>query len=121
MREDILQLEEELRLAMLASDVGKLNELIADSLVFTGPTGEIVSKQVDLDVHKSGVQKITQLSPLEQTIQIYDNFAVVTVKMYLVGTYGDSTITGKYRYTRVWANLDNSWKVVAGSVVQSAA
>ena len=118
MRKEIIQLEEQLRKAMISGDVETLDVLIADSLLFTAPDGELITKSIDLDCHRSGIQKISKLSPLEQSIQIYENFAVVTVKMNLETTFANESISGKYRYTRVWAKVNNSLQVVAGAVVK---
>lgn len=118
MKQMISLLEEELRLAMLNSDVEKLNELIDDSLLFSCPDGSLATKQMDLDVHKSRLQKMTELMPSEQEIQVHDNFAVVTVKMKMTGTFGETDISGQYRYLRIWSKSNNKWKVCAGSVVQ---
>lgn len=116
MREEILKLEEELRLAMIASDVRKLDELIADNLVFTAPSGDVVNKQMDLEGHRSGIQKLAELTPLDQQIYVYDNFAVVTVVMHLEGTFNCESMNGKYRYMRVWGKVDNRFQIVAGTV-----
>lgn len=109
--------EEELRLAMINSEVEKLDELISDSLVFTGPNGALVTKSIDLDVHRSKIQKISELKPSEQEIQTYDDWAIVTVRMDLVGFYREIDVSGPYRYLRIWAKINESWKIVAGSVV----
>lgn len=102
-REAIAQLEEQLRQAMLSSDVAALDKLIADDLVFTLPNGAIANKQMDSDAHCSGTQKRTEVNFLERQVQIYDKVAIVTVKTELAGTYAGEDITGTYRYTRVWA------------------
>ncbi len=101
---------------MLASDVSKLDELIADSLIFTAFTGALVDKQTDLKMHQSGLIEISELIPSEQIIQVYDNFAVVTVKMQISGSFDDQPSSGNYRFTRVWAKPKNHWQVVAGHV-----
>lgn len=118
MESEIIKLEEELRIAMLTNDVAKLDTLIDESLVFTGPDGSIATKQMDLQAHRSGIQKISKLEQSEERIQTYDNFSVVNVKMNLEGSYGEFPITGKYRYTRVWTKINNEWKIIAGSVVK---
>lgn len=112
----IIELEEKLRQAMIASDVEILNNLIDDSLVFIAPDGNIATKQMDLDAHKNKIQKISDLTPSEQKIELHDAFAVVSVKMELVGTFAESSISGTYRYLRIWENKNNGWKIVAGSV-----
>jgi hypothetical protein len=112
----IKKLEEELRLAMLESNVEILDKLIADTLVFTLPNGDTANKQMDLHAHNSGFQKLNKLSQYDQQIQLYDNFAVVTVKVELNGKYGDDSISGNYCYTRIWSKLNDRWQVVAGHV-----
>lgn len=115
--EQILKLEEDLRQAMLLSDVQKLDELIDDNLTFISPFGCVVTKQMDLDAHRSKAQILTNLEPSEQTIDVRDNFVVVTVKMQLTGTYNQMDISGKYRYLRIWQKVDGKWKIIAGSVL----
>lgn len=114
--EIIIKKEEELRLAMLGSDVEKLNELIDDSLVFTLPTGDLADKEMDLTAHKLGIQKLTKLECLRQKITVYNTFATVAAKMEVEGTFQDNSINGTYCYTRVWFNNGIDWKIVAGQV-----
>lgn len=113
---DIIALEEKLRLAMLTSDVERLNELIADSLIFTAPNGMIINKEMDLNGHRLGIQKLSKLELLEQTFQLYDNFAIVTAKMQIDGTFNEECINGIYCYTRIWANFENKWQIAGGHV-----
>lgn len=115
--DEIKKLEEELRQAMFSNDIEKLDELIADSLVFVLPNGVVANKQMDLDSRKSGFTKMTKLSPSEQQIEIQDNFTVVTVKMELEGTYGDMVIDGRYRYIRTWAKNGDKYQIISGAAV----
>lgn len=117
MVEEIKKLEEELRLAMLSSDVKKLDILISDNLIFLGPDGSVATKQMDLDAHAAGLQKMTKLEPSEQKIQIFGNYAVVTVKMSIEGKFGDFDISGDYRYIRNWSKTNSGWKVSSGAVM----
>lgn len=116
MRDKIIQKEEELRLAMLASDVDKLGLLIDDSLVFIGPDGSVVTKEMDLAAHKSKMQVMSEITPSEQIIVLYDNFVTVTVKMSIKGFYSDFDISGDYRYLRVWKKFGEDYRIVSGSV-----
>ena len=61
MIDKIKKLEEELRQAMLSSNIAKLDQLISDALIFTLPDGEILTKSMDLDAYRSGLQKLTSL------------------------------------------------------------
>jgi hypothetical protein len=121
MQKDIIvKLEEDLRQAMLVSDVNKLNELISDSLIFTTFTGALIDKNTDLETHRSGLLKISELTPSEQKIQLYDNFAIVSVKMQIKSTYNNNPSAGNFRFTRAWANPEGHWQIIAGHVSQIA-
>jgi ketosteroid isomerase-like protein len=111
-------LEEKLRQAMLDSNVAILDELIADDLVFTTPSGLIINKQMDLEAHRSGMQKLTKLELGDRQIHDYDTFVVVTLKAELAGTTNEQPFAGTFCYTRIWQQRHDRWQVVAGHVSQ---
>lgn len=119
---DIIELEERFRQAMLKSDVAELDALIAPELLFTSHLGQLVSKEQDLAMHRSGTLKLTELHPSEQSIHLNEGFSVVSVQMHLLGLYADVAVDEHIRYTRVWSlSSAGSLQVVAGhaSVVSS--
>jgi ketosteroid isomerase-like protein len=110
---EIIQYEAKLREAMLQSDVKALDELLAPELIFTTHLGELVTKKDDLEGHQSGQLAIESLTPLEQTIRIIGDVAIVLARVYLVGTYNGVPSEADFRFTRVWASTSNgSWQVV---------
>jgi hypothetical protein len=56
---EILEVEERLRQAMLASDASTLDELLAPELIFTNHLGQVLGKQDDLGAHQSGLVQIS--------------------------------------------------------------
>lgn len=112
----IAEMEEKIRLALLGSDIFALNNLIGDRLIFTLPTGDRVTKEMDLEAHKSGGIKISKIENFDQEIRCYDQFAIVAVKCNLEGTFNKNSMNGTYSYTRVWAKLNENWKIVGGHV-----
>lgn len=112
--EQIKALEHELLDAMRNSNVEKLDELIADDLVFTDHNGQLFTKAMDLDAHRSGAFKIESLEPEEQIIKLYDHTAVVSVLLHITGKYLGNNFDGSNRYTRVWIKRDGAWKIAAG-------
>jgi ketosteroid isomerase-like protein len=109
--------ETRLYAAMLASDVAELDVLIADELLFVGPTGELATKNMDLELHRTGGTKFHELEPLELEIRVLnDQLAIATAKITLSGTYLGQNFGADYRYLRVWQNRDNGWQIVGGSV-----
>ena len=111
----IVEVEQRLRQAMLASDVSALDELLAPELVFTSHLGQVLSKQDDLGAHQSGLVQISELTPSEQTIQVHGDVAVVAVRVHLAGSYAGTPSEADFRFTRVWArSAGGNWQVVAG-------
>lgn len=111
----IVDAEERLRLAMLASDVNVLDELLASNLIFTDHLGQCLNKEADLLAHKSGALSISMLKPSEQKIvSLADSAAIVSVRVQIAGEYAGKPAGGDFRFTRVWSRLpNNSWQVVA--------
>ena len=110
----IFKAEELLRMAMLDSDVKVLDELLAPELIFTNHLGQVLGKQDDLAAHQSGKFKIETLTPSDQRIQVIDSVAIVTVQVYLSGSYEGNSFDNHLRFTRIWTLCsDNSWQIVA--------
>jgi ketosteroid isomerase-like protein len=111
----ILEAEEQLRQAMLASDVAVLEALLSSNLLFTNHLGQRISKEADLAAHRSGELKIKQLAPSAPAIQVVsDTVAVVSVRVCMDGTYAGRPAGGDFMFTRVWARTDaGSWQVAA--------
>jgi len=121
-RDDALRAcEAALRRAQLAGDVAALERLVDDTLVFTGPDGALYGKADDLDAHRRGWVRITRLEPSEEHVQRFGDVAVVSVRMEMAGTFRDVPFAGPFRYTRVWREGPEGWRVVAGHVSAVAA
>lgn len=106
--------EDRLMQAMLHSDVGALDGLLAQDLIFTNHFGKLVGKDEDLAAHSSGALKIHELNPSEQRIQAQGEAAIVSVRVQLKGTYSGIPANGDFRFTRVWVlSRDKKWQVLA--------
>jgi ketosteroid isomerase-like protein len=113
----IRECEARLYTAMLASDVAELDALIADDLLFTGPTGELATKAMDLELHRTGGTQFHELVPKELEIRVWsENFVLAIAKIFLSGTYLGNAFAGDYRHMRVWRKGQNGWQIAAGSV-----
>jgi hypothetical protein len=114
-QERIIELEERLRQAMLQSDIVELDALIAPELLFTNHLGQVISKDADLDAHRSGRFKFTELTPSDRQIQLNDGFAIVSVLMHILGSYEGNPVELNIRFTRVWAiSTHGSLQIIAG-------
>jgi hypothetical protein len=103
--------------AMKTNNVERLDTLLHDDLLFNGPTGETATKAMDLKNYRSGNIHLHTVAASDQTIRLIGDTAVVAVTVELKGNYLGQALDGKFRYMRVWKLAENTWKVIAGSVV----
>ena len=115
---EIVALEARLRAAQLAADVGALDALIADELLFTGPDGTLGTKAQDLEAHASGAVRFRVHEPEELRVRrVGPDVAVTALRARLAVEVAGTLMQGVYRYTRVWAREHGGpWRVVAGHV-----
>ena len=117
--ETVQQAEERLLKAQLASDVEELDRLIADDLVFTTHAGQVVGKQDDLKIHRSGTLKFSKVNLTEQVIREHGNSAVAVDAVDLAGIQNGEAFSGLFRFTRFWIKFeDGCWRIVGGHVSQ---
>jgi hypothetical protein len=104
----IADLEQELLSAMRSHDTVTLDRLLADDLLFTDHLGRHITE------HASGRMTIDELVPSEQVIRELPKAAVVSVRLYIRGTYEQVPFEGHIRYTRFWMLRERRWQVVGG-------
>jgi len=111
---EIVDREAELRQAQLASDVGLLERLLDDALVFTNFDGTLATKDDDLSMHRSGRLRITRMDPLESHMLHLGQTSVVSVKMDAAAILDGARMAAVLRYTRIWHKKHDEWRLVAG-------
>ncbi len=113
----IRECETRLYAAMSASNVSELDTLIADDLLFAGPTGELATKAMDLDLHRTGGTQFHEFVPKELEIRVWsENFVLASARIFLSGIYLGNAFAGDYRYMRVWRKGKSGWQIAGGSV-----
>lgn len=110
----VLDHEERLRIAQLKGDVAELEKLLDDDLMFTALDGAIVGKRDDLELHRSGRLRITRMEPIERRVMILGDIAVVSAKMSAAASIDGAVSEGLLRYTRVWCERTDGYRIVAG-------
>lgn len=114
----IIKVEKELLNAMKTCDVKKLNSFLHEDLLFNIPTGQTVTKTMDLETYSSGNMKIDEIKCSEQKINLIDDNAIVSVVIDMKGKYFDYTLDGRYKIIRVWKSFNSNLKVIAGSSIK---
>lgn len=114
-KNEILNLENNLYRAILNNDTETLDKLLHNDLLFIIPSGETITKEIDLKTYSEGNLKIEKLIPNVEKLNIIDDLAVITLQMELGGTCNNEPFESKYRYIRFWKKISDEIKVVGGS------
>ncbi len=118
MKQEILNAEKKLLEAMKVGDTETLDALFHDDLLFVIPTGQTVTKEMDLSNFKSGNLKIEMISSSEPEVSIIGDNAIASVRIDMKGHFIDHPIDGSYTYTRTWKRIHDQWKVIGGAGVR---
>ncbi|MGN7981131.1 nuclear transport factor 2 family protein [Burkholderia sp. 22313] len=110
--------EAALRAAMLANDVDALDALLDDDLIFTIPSGQVISKHDDLSTHRAKLLRLQVLDCQETLANAIGEMILTTTKAALAGHFDGIAFNGKFAYTRLWRRSGSIWRVVAGHASQ---
>jgi ketosteroid isomerase-like protein len=117
-REIIEPYEIALRAAMLSNDVDALDTLLDDDLIFTVPTGQIISKHDDLAAHRAKLLRVDTLDFVEMRVQAIGEMIVTATTVVLAGDFDGTPFSGRFAYTRLWRHAEDRWHVAAGHASQ---
>lgn len=107
-QEQIIECEKRLLAAFKDNDIEVVEELLHDNLLFNIPTGQTVTKEMDIANLRSGVMKIVELSTSDQQICVTDDIATVAVTMHIRAQHEGNLMENKFRYLRVWKLFNSS-------------
>ncbi|WP_223583645.1 nuclear transport factor 2 family protein [Sphingobacterium sp. GVS05A] len=117
-KEDVADAENQLFLAQLASNVDALDQLLFDNLIAIAPTGQMLTKEMDLNAHRTKAMIIEEASTEIDDIRITGDTALSVVTMKAKGKVMGAPLEGKFRYFRVWKYVDDKLKVIGASFMQ---
>ena len=116
----LVEAEERLRRAILAADVALLEELLADDLLFVDQTGRVLTREMDLDAHRSGRLRLDRADFAEQAVRAVGDAVLVVLRAELAGTWEGTRFAGAWRYSRLWRRAGVGWQVAAAHCSQIA-
>lgn len=117
----IIEYEEMLRSAILSNNIELLEELLSDELIFVNHLGQWLSKEEDINVHRSKSLDIAGMEVLKQEVKLFQELAITVTKVALNGALATGeSIGGEYSYTRVWKDVEGKLKVVSCHCSSSA-
>jgi ketosteroid isomerase-like protein len=112
-KDTIRRLEDRRYQAMCEADAGTLDELLAESLVYTHSYGGADTKQSYMDGVRSKKWHYRKIERPVEDIQVHGDCAVVTgqVRIDLVADGQAKQLNS--RYTNVWIRGPKGWQMVA--------
>ncbi|MGD1318558.1 nuclear transport factor 2 family protein [Chryseobacterium sp. 2R14A] len=117
-REDIVEVENKLFSAQLVSNVAILDQLLHDDLIAVAPTGQVITKEMDLNSHRAKTMIIEEASTEIDDIKITGDTALSIVTMTAKGKVMGTPLEGQFRYFRVWKRFDDQLQVIGASFMQ---
>ncbi len=117
-KDEVVEAENKLFSAQLVSNVAILDQLLYDDLVAVAPTGQIVTKEMDLNAHRAKTMIIEEASTVIDEVRITGDTALSIVTMKAKGKMMGTPLEGQFRYFRVWKRFDGTLKVVGASFMQ---
>lgn len=115
-RETIRALEAKMQQGVLHRDLETLRRLWAEAFMVNAPRNVVVpNRKAVLDVFRKGIPNYSTFDPHIERLRVTGDLAVVmgreTVKP--VGDAPHAGKTVKRRYTHVWRERDDRWRLVA--------
>lgn len=125
--QEILAQEEHLTQATRQLDIGALEQIYADDIIFTGVTGEICDKSALMGEAQRGVAQRQSAAEMKVAYDKEDikvgahGDTAVTSFRFVVRIQGeDKEIIRRYRTTNVWMKRQGGWQIVAAHTANLA-
>jgi len=115
--QEVRNMIESYRTALLRRDIPALEKIWADDYVFVNASGEVLTKAQRLANVKSGGTTLESINEEENiTVRVYQNSAVATSRVTIKGQYGGQPTSGQYRSTHVWVKGPAGWQLVSNQL-----
>jgi ketosteroid isomerase-like protein len=108
----VIDLDRQRMEAMAKKDLSKLNELIADDLIYTHSSARLDTKQSLIGNMESGSTVYTSVVPSDVKAQDLGDTVVLTGSCKISVMSGGKPNSFGVRFTDVWANKNGRWQMV---------
>jgi hypothetical protein len=108
----VIALDAQRMTAMSQGDVGTLNALIADELVYTHSSARLDTKKSLIENMQTGKTVYTAVVPSDVEAQDYGDTVVLTGVARISVNAGGNAMNFGVRFTDVWVNKGGNWQMV---------
>lgn len=99
--------------ALERADVATLRKLIAETYVFTDPTGRVSNRDQVINGIASGRIRIQSQTTHDVRVDIFGDSAIETGLLTSVAVRDGRNSGGTFRFTRVWVKRAGRWRTAA--------
>ena len=108
----IIELDRQRMTAMAEKDVGTLNKIIADDLIYTHSSARLDTKKSLIGAMESGTTVYTAVEPSEVVAQDLGDTVVLTGVAAINVKSGGNPNSFRVRFIDVYANRGGQWQMV---------
>ena len=108
----VKQIEQDMGDAMVAADIGKLNQIFADDWATVGSSGEVTTKQTLLTDFKSFHDKLEWFENGPIDVQVFGNVAVACATVKEKRTRDGKDTSGEFVWVDLLEKRAGKWVVV---------
>jgi hypothetical protein len=117
----IQKLESDLRIATMKGEAAWFEEHLADNYVETDDTGKVSTRADIVKVYRNTQPEYDSWNLSEGTAQTFHgNTVILTGKLDVEGKVENKSISGSFRFTRVWIKDGLDWKLAAEQMTRIA-
>ena len=109
----IIDLDRQRMAAMVTLDVGRLNDILADELIYTHSSAKVDSKASLIEAMASGTNAYTALEPSEVVAKDLGPVVVLTGVASMSISLSGRLTSFRVRFIDVYVNQDGAWRMVA--------
>jgi hypothetical protein len=110
----IQQLESDLRIATMKGEASWFEQHLAESFVETDAAGKVSSRAEVLQLYRTVQPDYESWNLSEGTAQTFHgNTVILTGKLEVQGTQEGKSLSGTFRFTRVWIKNGLDWQLAA--------
>lgn len=110
--EEILALEQQWKHAQVSDDIAAMDKLLSDDYLGITSTGDVLTKNQQLDRMRTHAISITGLDLSDIKIKLVGQIAIVNSVAHVQGISDNHPLDGSYRYTRIYQHLPTgAWKI----------
>jgi hypothetical protein len=117
----VKDLEGDFIAACLSADIAKLDQILADSFIFTDPNGVILTKSEWLGDMKSGEFRFESLAIHDIIVHVSNHIASAKVELYVKAKSRKGDYHGLYSAMDIYENREGKWQVILSTANQLVA